>query len=704
MGNGKGVNRRDLLKASFLAGTTKIMGFPTLALAKKTRQSTTESSFFGHKPFSQELFVPKIMQSKPKGTLDPPPGHYPGARYQGQPWGPAYRTTRSADRINGFNEVSHGIAQEFVKGNVDGFPCEDWNSANDSRPEHEKTVYEKEYKLLTEETTHQFFPGVYTPIFVYRDAFAENPNLPGNTPGPTGVVRFRSPVVLRNENHLTADRHPVNSTHHDVETSLHIHGTHAPAHADGYPDFYVLAGEARDYFLPNIAPRKTNPLSGLAPTCHGEFDQTWKGSTLWYHDHAMDVTGFNVSRGLAGFYLEFDAEELALISNKILPPPGKSALESLGVPGIDDMLQGHDEGFDFGLAIQDQRFNSDGSLSYDFMDHNGRLGDIFTVNGVVQPFMNVKRGKYRFRILNGSNARMYRLRLSTRAPFLVFGADSWLFPYADFVDTFELAPGQRHDVIIDFSDYPPGTHVRLENIMIQTDGRKGKKIDHSNPTPLLEFRVQPEVAPYSWTIHQGTTIRQHWQAIDLKGNEPRREFVFDRSLGAFTVNNRFFNPRRTDAVPLLGSTEKWIFENKAGGWWHPIHPHLEGFQIRTLNGKKPPFERSFNSDLVNLHGGEVAEVAIKFRTFTGPFAFHCHTIEHEDMRMMGVHDPQPDGISPLDGEKPIDPNVSGVVPSCDELETEGRIYFDEVGDIDRVADRGVGFEHCEFDIEQRGNQ
>jgi hypothetical protein len=96
---------------------------------------------------------------------------------------------------------------------------------------------------------------------------------------------------------------------------------------------------------------------------------------------------------------------------------------------------------------------------------------------------------------------------------------------------------------------------------------------------------------------------------------------------------------------------------------------------------------------------------MKFRTFTGPFVFHCHNIEHEDMRMMGAYDPRPSGVpSPLDGETRVDPDVSGVVPDCTELEEEKRLYFDVAGDLDRVEDRGVGFPNCDFDMNKRGNQ
>ncbi len=676
------LTRRQMLKLGLVVG-----GAAFLPIGFKGHKGLQAPRALAHRPrstgirwtpFEQPLFVPQIMQARDRGTLTPPPGDYPLPRFGTRPGGP--RTPRGF-----FNDVAHGIAPEF-----------------DSVSPHQK-----EYKLVTEETEQEVIKGVQTPVFVYRDAF--NASDSGMTPGPTFVTRFGDSAVVRNENKLTRNRSPINTTSHDHETSIHLHGTHAPAHADGYPDFYVLAGEARDYFYPNSAPRVNDG---------GPIDETWIPSTLWYHDHGMDVTGFNVSHGLAGFYLVFDQREIDLItgtgsvSQRVLPPPGRAALQSLGFNNgaIQTLLPNrpsNDDGFDFGLALTDQQISADGALLYDFLDHNGRIGEVFTVNGRVQHFFNVKRAKYRFRILNASNARIYQLRLSSGQPFIIIGADSWLFPIAGVVNNFELAMGQRHDVIIDFSGYDPDTEVCLENIMEQDDGRKGDDVDPENPTRLLKFIVGEEEAPFDIDIGDGTVIRGfadnggQWAPIPEGEIVGTREFKFDRSHGAWTVNGRFFNPRRADAVPELGTAERWILENSSGGWWHPIHTHLEGFQIQKLDGKPPPFERSFNSDLVELHGGEEADVFIKFRTFTGPFVFHCHNIEHEDMRMMGTHDPQPrvDGVveSPLDGVRRIDSEVSGVVPDCQELEDQKRLFFEEEGDVDRVEGRGVGFPCEDFE-------
>lgn len=111
------------------------------------------------------------------------------------------------------------------------------------------------------------------------------------------------------------------------------------------------------------------------------------------------------------------------------------------------------------------------------------------------------------------------------------------------------------------------------------------------------------------------------------------------------INGQFFDPDRADVVPQLGTVEKWILKNGGGGWWHPIHIHLESHQILSVNGKAPSLSQSFKNDTVILDGGAEVEILINFRTFRGPFVFHCHNLEHEDMRMMFVFDPTVGGGS-----------------------------------------------------------
>jgi hypothetical protein len=144
----------------------------------------------------------------------------------------------------------------------------------------------------------------------------------------------------------------------------------------------------------------------------------------------------------------------------------------------------------------------------------------------------------------------------------------------------------------------------------------------------------------------------------------------------------------------------WIWKPSRWGWTGCHQP--------------PRRERQFNSDLVALEGGFKAEVFIKFRTFTGPYVFHCHAIEHEDMRMMAIIDPTPgpggstDSLvpahPPLDGQTRIPSDLSGVVPDCAELDAEQRIYSDAVGDTKTPAGLGVGIPDCKFDMGLGGNR
>jgi hypothetical protein len=176
-------------------------------------------------------------------------------------------------------------------------------------------------------------------------------------------------------------------------------------------------------------------------------------------------------------------------------------------------------------------------------------------------------------------------------------------------------------------------------------------------------------------------------------------FEFKRRRGAWVVNDEFFNPLRADAVPEIDPTgqaaERWIIKNGGGGWWHPIHVHLEHHEVQLIDGQAPNRENAARMDLTNLEGGQEAEIFMRFRTFTGPFVFHCHIIEHEDMRMMAQFDPRPAGEdSPLDEVTELDHAVSGVPIACEDLEP--KLFFDAAGDLEKLEGRGVGI-HCEFE-------
>ncbi len=444
----------------------------------------------------------------------------------------------------------------------------------------------------------EIIPGVQTEIFGYE----------GQYPGPTIVGHIGTPDVVRFVNKADDSTTP-SPDDLGVETSIHQHGGHNPSTSDGLPmaDLLIFPGKFRDYCYPNEP-------TGAAD---GDPDPNDNPSTLWYHDHATDITGENVYRGLAGLYPTTDALEDGLIAAGTLPPVGSA--------------------FDVPLVLQDRRFNADGSLFYNPFEHDGFLGDVFVVNGKAQPAFHVQARKYRFRFLNGSNARMYLVRLSNGRPFLQIGADSWLLPFPIQRDRILFGMAERADVIVDFGGLQ-GQVVFLENILVQDSGR-GPGGDLANPdvrvpgTQLVKFIVGPGAPDGDLNITRDTALRPN---TPIGRNEivRTRTFEFNRSQGAWQVNGQFYDENRSDADPKRATAEHWILKNGGGGWWHPIHIHLEAHQVQSFNGRPPPLYNSFKKDTTLLGPGDQADVFLRFRDRPGRFVTHCHNLEHEDDRMM----------------------------------------------------------------------
>lgn len=457
----------------------------------------------------------------------------------------------------------------------------------------------KFYQVRIKRGEAEIVPGVKTEIWGYD----------GMYPGPTFRAFHNEPAVIRFHNEL------------DRLTIVHQHGAHLIARSDGNPSIMsqlITPGEFRDFCYPNNAP--LDPVTG-------QEDMSDFPSTMWYHDHAHEpgsprgITGENVYHGLAGFYINMDELEQGLIERNVLPG-GK---------------------FDVPMVIQDRTISADGKLVYnpEAVDFNGVLGDIPVVNGKAQPFFEVERRKYRFRILNGSTARFIQLRLSTGEPFLQVGADTWLLGRAVFATAssedgtsfgeIRLGNAERADLIVDFTNAPD--EVFLENVLTQSSGRKPDKVE-SPGTPLVKFVVKDaQTSTPEATVVEGTELREH-RPIDPKEISVTREFVFERTNGRWAINGEFFDHHRVDANPTIGTAERWIIRNGGGGWAHPIHIHDEAHQIMSIKGRNRDNGEMFKKDTVRLDPGVEVEVFFKFRTFPGKFVFHCHNNEHEDDAMM----------------------------------------------------------------------
>jgi spore coat protein A, manganese oxidase len=393
----------------------------------------------------------------------------------------------------------------------------------------------------------------------------------GTWPGPTIEVRAGHAASVKWIYSLP-DKHllPIDNTIHGAEKSLpqvravtHVHGLAVHPDDDGFPEGWSTAkGEtgtafnSRPSFYPNEQP----------------------AATLWYHDHSLGITRLNVYAGLAGCYIIRDDAEDALNL-----PRGR---------------------YDIPLIIQDRSFRKNGSLLYPRAVNGTHpiwiqeyFGNVICVNGKVAPFLDVEPRRYRFRLINGSNARYYRLRLrmsdhqgkepdrTAETPgFQQIGTDSGLLPKPLHSRYLLIAPGERMDVVIDFSEFRGRSFVMLNDALAPfTMG--GEAI----PPDVMLFRVGtalsekdtstvPDRLTAFETLDPGQAVRERLLAI-TEVERAADDYVVIGLLG----KARWHEPITED--PKAGSIEIWSFVNSTLDV-HPIHVHLIRFQV--LN--RQPFD------------------------------------------------------------------------------------------------------------------
>ena len=447
------------------------------------------------------------------------------------------------------------------------------------------------YEITQKPGIAHILPGLSTPIWGYNGIF----------PGPTIEAKSGRKVIVRQINELP------------VPVSTHLHGGITPPESDGHAMDFILPKDPTPFqaSLTNGQMRQFMSSSGLGRSLHMRMQQTkeyvypniQRASIHWYHDHRMDFTGPQIYRGLAGFYLIRDEIE-----------------DALSLPKSDH---------DIPLMITDHTFNADGSFFYPSLDPtltttpgvlgkytDGMLGDTILVNGAVQPFLEVSTAKYRFRLLNASNARIYQLELSSQQPFLQIGSDGGLLPAPAKRQTLRIAPAERFDVVIDFAKSPVGSQIMLKNVL-----GAGSTAD------IMRFDVVRQAKDESIV----PAILAPFEPLDPIKASVTRSFRFTQGLGMWLINANYFDPNRIDATPRLGATEIWEFTSDAN---HPIHMHLVNFQVLSRDGRAPDPEDAGYKDTVFLKAGETARVITRFEDYRGLYMFHCHNAEHEDMRMM----------------------------------------------------------------------
>jgi spore coat protein A len=444
----------------------------------------------------------------------------------------------------------------------------------------------------------------------------------GTYPGPTIVASTGNPVSVTwindlrdSTNALRAEHYlPVDACVHgpDMEGPTarivsHLHGGHVPPESDGYPTQTSLPGQRQTFRYPN------NQLPG----------------TLWYHDHALGITRLNVIMGMAGFYLLTDPFEA-----------------SLGLPSGPNEV---------GLAFQDRTFHPDGSLSYPALWQDHWFGDKGVVNGKVWPYLNVDRGKYRFRMLNGSTSRVYTLRLSNGAPFTQLGTEGGLLAAPVTRDSITITPGERADVVIDFASFTAGTEIILNN-SAPAPFPLGDPMEPALPY-MMKFVVQsgtghtspipPVLRPYTPLVEADSMVHRDLVLAKTPGPAPCGGSIW-------TINGKMFHD--VTEFPVLGSTEVWRYINRSGSV-HPMHMHLVMFQIldrqafvvqgdtiALVGDPIPPGPEEMGwKDTAPVYPNQVMRVIARFEDYAGRYVYHCHILEHEENEMMRqfqvVHSP-----------------------------------------------------------------
>ena len=437
----------------------------------------------------------------------------------------------------------------------------------------------------------EILPGLETEVWGYDGIF----------PGPTVEARSGRKIVVRQRNELP------------VPVSTHLHGGRTPPESDGYPtDLLLPRGMKHGHSKGKHGSMK---MEGFWRFKDHEYPNEQRAATLWYHDHRMDFTGPQVWRGLAGFHIIRDDEE------DVLPLPGGDK--------------------DVPLMICDRSFDDDGSFLYpsldpsllgepgvedDYMD--GVLGDTILVNGAPWPSMEVSNTKYRFRILNASNARRYELALDPEpgdgASFVQVGSDGGLLGAPTGHRRISIGQAERFDLIIDFSRYEVGKEVTLKN-----------RLGEGSTAEVMRFRVNREEREES-AIPERLSEMGEFEALGESDATRTREFRFTRvshnGRVMWGINGEPFDPERMDALPELGSTEIWDLEGAPAS--HPIHLHLVHFKVLSRNGESPLPKDAGWKDTVDLTSGEEARLLVRFDGYRGRYVFHCHNLEHEDMMMM----------------------------------------------------------------------
>jgi spore coat protein A, manganese oxidase len=450
----------------------------------------------------------------------------------------------------------------------------------------------------------------------------------GLYPGNTFVAQTGKPIAVKWVNNLptthllaaSIDQTIMPAGMPDVRAVVHAHGGEVPPQFDGGPFSWFTPGKSRIYEYPNIQ----------------------HAATTWYHDHAVGITRLNVFAGLAGFFIITDAVEA-----------------SLNLPKAP---------YDMGLVFQDRTFTAAGQWDYPTVGNVPAVhpkwfpeffGDTILVNGKITPFLRVEPRKYRWRLLNGSEARFYNIKFSSGQKFWVIGNEGGLLQEPVLVSQLLIAPGERYEIIVDFhghngdtmyvtnnavSPFPVGGDPTIAPLPQLMQIRVNKPLQGTDKSSVPEF-LRPV-----YRLPEGAAQNVRDAVLTEVAD------AADEPLGLLINGQGLFDPV-TDR-PRRGTIEIWRWINTTGDA-HPMHTHLVMYfildrrpfdvplymstgQIVYTGPAVPPDPSEMGwKDTARMLPGMVTRTIKKFTSFLGGYVYHCHILEHEENDMMRPYDVLP---------------------------------------------------------------
>jgi bilirubin oxidase len=479
-----------------------------------------------------------------------------------------------------------------------------------------------------------------------------------------------------------------------VPMVTHVHGAHTTEESDGYaeawwlpnanniPKGYAETGTFYDYFAKKY---KRNWDPGTASF---NYQNDQPATTLWYHDHALGMTRLNVYAGPAGYWLV----------------RGGPNDESLGyvAPGVGDDPLG--EYTEIPIVIQDRSFNGDGSLFYpdnraffegldpaqlqipfipdiacDGLSSDVSpiwnpefFGNMMVVNGFTWPHLDVEQRRYRFRFLNGCNSRFLILKTDNGMPFYQIGGDQGFLPTPVQLNELLMAPAERADVIMDFTNVPVGTEITLLNLGPDEPfgggipGEDFDPADASSTGQVMQFRVKTATSsdtsilpatlaaaapPGPADVTRAVSLNEEESASVRVSEDASGNIVLDCATGeVFGPTSALLGTLNSDGTgnplkwsdlitenPALGATETWEIHNFTEDA-HPIHIHQVHFEVVNRedsggNVRDPEDWETGYKDTVIAYPDEITRVKALY-DLPGFYVWHCHIVEHEDNEMM----------------------------------------------------------------------